>query len=491
MRGVRADDHDGSGPARLVQIQDRVYGKMPPHGIEERPHSVILTKPPTYSEESHVTCAAEDRIDRGLPVEGLGDSTLSKPEGPIAKPRSLQDYGWRLHGRPVTVLKDHSFTLQTTRQRAVIALLSPYCADGTSLMSCLQCGMCTASCNLAEQGSLFPRRQMALLQLGQKESLVADPNIWLCFNCTDCSSHCPANARPERIMAAIRQMAVEHYSPLRFLCRVLNRPKGLLFVFLVPTLLLLVALAIGGSFTPQLSPVHYATMFPHLTLELFFLTATSFGAVSVFICATRAWKAFAGEPLWRADLRHLFPAVYAAIREALAHRKFSECEQFPLSRWAHACLFYGFLTLFTVSGLVVVLTRFGVRYPFPVLHPLKIIGNLAGALLILGSTYFVLQRRRASRNGDASSWFDWVLLLDLLLVGATGMLTEVFRCADIAMLAYPTYFVHLVSAFVLLVGLPYSKFSHVVYRTLALTVQRYERLTALALTQLENRRATA
>jgi quinone-modifying oxidoreductase subunit QmoC len=81
--------------------------------------------------------------------------------------------------------------------------------------------------------------------------------------------------------------------------------------------------------------------------------------------------------------------------------------------------------------------------------------------------------------------------LDLLLVSVTGMLTEVFRYADIATLAYPTYFVHLVFACVLLVGLPYSKLAHVIYRTLALTARRYEQLTALGLTHLENRRVTA
>jgi quinone-modifying oxidoreductase subunit QmoC len=143
--------------------------------------------------------------------------------------------------------------------------------------------------------------------------------------------------------------------------------------------------------------------------------------------------------------------------------------------------------LFLLAGVVAVLVPFGVPYPFPVLHPLKVVGNLAGVLLILGSVYFLYQRRRASRDGDPSSWFDWALLLDLLLVSVTGMLAEVFRYTNIAALAYPTYFVHLVFVFVLLVGLPYSKFAHAVYRTLALVARRYEGEIAGA--HLETRRA--
>jgi quinone-modifying oxidoreductase subunit QmoC len=287
-------------------------------------------------------------------------------------------------------------------------------------------------------------------------------------------------------MAAIRHMVVEHYSVPRFLGRIVNDPKALPFVFLVSALLLVAAIAAGGSFTPQVTPVCYASMFPHLTLDIFFLVAASFAAVTALIGAAWAWKAFAGEPLWRAEVGRLILGVCAAVREILTHRKFSECEQFPLSRWAHVCVFYGFVTLFLLASLLAMLIPFGVPYPLPVLHPLKVAGNLAGVLVILGNVYFLHQRRRASRDGDPSSWFDWALLWDLLLVSITGMLAELFRYTDIAALAYPTYFVHLVCVFVLLVGLPYSKFAHAVYRTLALVARRYEGFTGIAGGHLEN-----
>ena len=57
----------------------------------------------------------------------------------------------------------------------------------------------------------------------------------------------------------------------------------------------------------------------------------------------------------------------------------------------------------------------------------------------------------------------------MFLVGLTGMLSWLTRLTGVAMLAYVNYFIHLMFVFVLLWYMPYSKFAHMFYRTLALT----------------------
>lgn len=247
----------------------------------------------------------------------------SQPGHPI-------DFGWRLRRKTIHVLPYSSLTLLPGGQRDTAALLSAYCTDGSSLMSCLQCGVCTVNCRLAEtDGTLFPRRQMTLLQLGQADRLLADPNVWLCFNCQDCTSHCPAKARPGRIMAAIRQLAVEHYSTPRFWARLANRRQGFLWMLLTATVLLLAAIATGGSFSPPVTSVRYAGMLPRFTLNLFFGAVTAAVLTTAMLGFARAWKAFTGESLWRARASRLVGSAISVVRQLATHEQFSACQQFP------------------------------------------------------------------------------------------------------------------------------------------------------------------
>ena len=415
----------------------------------------------------------------------------SKPAA-LAMPRRATDFGWRLQGKLIRVLPDASLTLLPARQHATAALLAQYCADGNSLMSCLQCGACTVNCHLAETDSgRFPRRQMTLLQLGEADRLLADPTVWLCFNCEDCTSRCPAEAGPGRIMAAIRRLAVERYSVPSWWGQLANQRQGFLYLLLTGVALLMVTIALGGSFSPQISPVRYASMLPHFALNLFFDALAGAVTIAALIGAARAWRAFTGEPLLKADASRFADCLLSATRQIARHRQFSECQQFPLSRYAHLAVFYGFITLLALAGVAAMRIAWGARYPLPLFHPLKIVGNVAAALLVVGTLYFWMQRQRAARTKNPSSWFDWVLLLELLLVSVTGVLTEVFRYADMGTLAYPTYFLHLVFVFVLLAGAANSKLAHVFYRTVALTAEQYKAMSQDPMRELEPRRMAA
>ena len=70
----------------------------------------------------------------------------------IGAKQAPKDYGWRFHGQPVAVLKDRSFRLYSG-SAAGTTLLLPYGNGTASLTSCLQCGACTARCDLADEAN--------------------------------------------------------------------------------------------------------------------------------------------------------------------------------------------------------------------------------------------------------------------------------------------------------------------------------------------------
>ena len=84
----------------------------------------------------------------------------------------------------------------------------------------------------------------------------------------------------------------------------------------------------------------------------------------------------------------------------------------------------------------------------------------------------ILNRIKDKGYVSETSSFDWTFAIMILLLGITGILTEVIRLAGVAELAYPVYFIHLLFVFYTIVYFPYSKLAHMGYRILAITYSK-------------------
>lgn len=409
-------------------------------------------------------------------MQGTQVGANGRRKGGSRRKPNGRDYGWRLHGRVVTVLPDRSFELASIKPTS--SFLEPYCPDVATLQSCLQCGACTATCGLADGGSIFPRRQVTFVQLGLEDRLAVDPDIWHCYSCDECSTRCPSTAKPSRIMGALRHLATERFAYPRALARIVNSPRLFWLVYAAAAGLLAAMVAATGAFTPGSGPLRYAGMLPDAALNVFFISFAVLAVIAVTVGASRAWRGWYGCSLWAARPRPLGRALRQAAAEILAHRKFGKCEEQPLRAWAHRGVLYGFLGLMLLSGVVALLLLFGLPYPLSILNPLKVLANVFAAMLIGGASYYLIRRALDSARGQASPFFDWAFLIDVLLVGITGVVAEVFRLANVRGAAYPDYFIHLVLVFVLIVMLPYTKLAHAAYRLLAVAGRNYEEILA-------------
>jgi quinone-modifying oxidoreductase subunit QmoC len=85
----------------------------------------------------------------------------------------------------------------------------------------------------------------------------------------------------------------------------------------------------------------------------------------------------------------------------------------------------------------------------------------------------ITNRRKNAEKAGNGSYYDWLFISIIFVIVTTGILSEVLRLAQIPLLAYPTYFIHLVVVFFLFAYAPYSKMAHMVYRMTALVFAKY------------------
>jgi quinone-modifying oxidoreductase subunit QmoC len=365
-------------------------------------------------------------------------------------------------------------------------------AGGGSVKQCMQCATCSIACSLSNDSSPFPRKELLWAQWGLADRLMADPDVWRCHQCDDCSTRCPRGARPGDVLAAIRQLVVRHYAVPRFLADWIRRPRFIPVLLGIPALLIGLTLIGRGPLESALGfeehSAFYAAFFPHWLLISFFSLFTGLAALAAVVGAARFWGAMraADRAAGRRPNGGLWPALRGTLKSIVTHDRFAECTARAPRRTAHLLAFYGFAALFAVTVWAVLdlyvnpLIGIASRYPFAPLHPMKLLANVGAVALVAGSGKALLDRRAVVRAGGANTAFDWTFAWLLLLVGVTGLATELLRLwaepTDVPALdsaAYATYFFHLVLVFALLVYLPYSKFAHLLYRTVALVYAQY------------------
>jgi quinone-modifying oxidoreductase subunit QmoC len=359
---------------------------------------------------------------------------------------------------------------------------------GDTLKKCYQCATCSVVCELSPEDRPFPRKEMIWAGWGQTGRLIADPDIWLCHQCNDCTTHCPRGARPGDVLAAIRSYIYENFSFPRFMGKALASRKALPVLFLVPIVLIIACILLTSPQTPtgeylflSSAEIDYNIFMPHSTVDALFV----FGNILIFIFAAlsfvRFWKMLQadGRP---ADMSFISAAI-ATAKEILAHEKFKKCTTNKPRAVAHMILLFGFIGAMITTGLVLLFVFlphylhnwFGIagldsffHVPLELPHPVKILGALSGIGLLVGSIMLISRRWGNKDEVGANGYTDYLFLYIIFFTALTGMLAWLLRYPGIPLLAYANYFAHLVFVYFLLWYMPYSKFAHMIYRSLAI-----------------------
>ncbi len=335
------------------------------------------------------------------------------------------------------------------------------------VQKCYHCGNCTAVCDHAIEKFSFPRRPMRLLQMGLEKRLTESLEPWLCYYCGQCSTQCPRGAEPGETMMSLRRWLTSRYD-FTGISRLFYRSwKAELGAIIAVALLTgLGFLAYGfhnGSIHDYDGPNAFLSS---AVVHVFDWTMASVLALLLGINAARMWWLTTG-----GNTRIRVPA-FSYIKHILAlpihfttQRRYAECT--TTRPWlVHLALMSSYVTLLVLIMFFLDRMQAGPEIVWSV----HAFGYAATVGLLLAAVTAIYGRiKKSAPHYQHSHESDWIFLGLLLAVTITGAAQHLLHRFGIPMAANIAYVIHLMLVVPMLVlEVPFSKWSHLVYRPLAI-----------------------
>jgi citrate/tricarballylate utilization protein len=302
-----------------------------------------------------------------------------------------------------------------------------------------------------------------------------------------------------QVFASIRVRSYEEYAwprPLASAFRRHNLVTGLLLAVALSAVMFGAAAATNGDalWSPGSTADFYAVV-PHRVMVTLFGVVGLFVLLALAIGVRRARKDFAGSSgssrkpqANEQQTQHNAVNVASAFRRKAVtdvlslrhlHASGDDCVtaeevRTPWRRIFHHCTFYGFMLCFASTTVAAIYhSVFGWEAPYGYASAPVILGTAGGIGLIVGPAgLFAYRRRRDPALTDATQQgLDESFLALLFLTSITGLALLVLRAQSVMGVLL---IVHLGVVLALFLTLPYGKFVHGFYRTVALVKFRRE-----------------
>jgi ferredoxin len=349
--------------------------------------------------------------------------------------------------------------------------------------ACYHCGTCTAICPLSENGFLFPRKKIRLMQMGLQNQLAASVEPWLCYYCGDCTETCPRDANPGELMMSLRRYLTSVYdwtglSKKFYTSKIWEIAFILVFASLVTLFFLVLLPSLGYHFTRELTAeggVRVNAFAPPALVEWLDWGMAITVALLLVTNILRmyyniVWKySKTMVPLW-VHIREFWLLIFNFSLQP----KFSKCSD--RNYWvSHWLLMSGYTIMFIL--IVVYLPWFQTEKIQPWWHPQRTLGYYATFGLLFGLGFaFIGRLRKKSVKFRFSHVSDWLFIIMLTLTVVTGILVHIFRVNGLAVATYVSYIAHIaVLVPMILIEVPFSKWSHLAYRPFAAYFQQLQK----------------
>jgi citrate/tricarballylate utilization protein len=338
---------------------------------------------------------------------------------------------------------------------------------------CNACRYCEQFC------PVFPAMEIRLTFAAADLAYLAN----LCHNCGECLYACQYAPPHEfginvpRTLSEIRAHSYEAYCWPSFLSSAFrhhNLWTGLaLAAGLSAVMAAAVLIAHEGVFPQPVGPGDFYRVLPHNVMVALFGAVGLFSVLVLWIGVARFWRDVRGGEAHGPTANDFARALSDVLTLRHLHGGGLDCtsaeeERMPLRRWFHHCTFYGFLLCFASTSVAALYhSVFGWLAPYAYGSLPVLLGMAGGAGLLIGPAgLLMLRARRDPALGDPGQrGLDESFIALLFVTSLTGYLLLLFR--ERAIMS-AVLVVHLGAVLALFVTLPYGKFVHGIYRTVAL-----------------------
>lgn len=352
-----------------------------------------------------------------------------------------------------------------------------------TVKKCYQCATCSVVCNIAPDSGPFPRKEMVWAQWGLKDKIASDPDVWLCHNCGDCTTHCPRGAKPAEVLGTLRKATIEKYALVKPLAGIAN---NFVASMIVSAIVIAGLLAVAGHLNIFANyhaegeggklNIIFNNFIPTHDVDFLFVPLFMLGVATAGYGVMKFWNDICDSAgLGKYTGRNALGSIVPTLVQIVQHNVFGNCGVNKDRKLPHMLALFSFIALF-------ITTNWAVFYLYvlgwepgsysSLGNPLKWLGNI-GAVMLLVGTVWLIMNRKAKEAKQTSSSFDWNLLYLILLIGVTGFVAQVFRIAGAVAPAQVTYVLHLIFIAQLFIFTPYSKLAHLWYRTTAMVFARH------------------
>ena len=338
---------------------------------------------------------------------------------------------------------------------------------------CYQCGSCTLSCDLAEASVTFPRKSIRYALLGLRKSLVRSLDPWICHDCGDCSLACPRQAEPRISMISLRRFLTAQYEWTGLGGRLLRSEAwyiGSLIFVAAFTFLLILGYHLWyvkmGTRAFVTTPMGLEHMFPNMA---YYTTAVVLVPFLLLLSRiVHVWRlALTSEERASIPLSAYLAESWIYVYQSVTHSLMRKCQD--RKRWlGHWMMAFAVVLMLAIK--VFALRWFQTDAIHPIYHPQRWIGYLVAIFIVYGIGDILLGRLKAKKEiYKETHWQDLGFPVLVILTVLTGLSAHIFRYAGFGLTCHFLYAAHVIVATpMLLVEMSFGKWSHMVYRPLAL-----------------------